>query len=500
MKLELEYFHEADNSKVWIIEQKLNKVIVQFGKKGSNLQTNEKNFKNEADAKKEFVTKVKEKLNKGYVVMNKNKKLSKKMEKKGSKTKKNQLAQSVEIINPVVSYLIQMADKYAEYQEKLYEKYESDEGEDIFDNNMNKFHQKNSKLIMKTLEKLQNKKVSSFYKSGIIIKSISKKLKEETLENINQFANKTSIDYHPGSDNKVRDIVHPSLYPYIKKTVSVNHEGKDFWNRPYEQSKYQWLPSEFKIDANGKCKIESYINNLPETEVNLYKNIENVFESVLPYFEDIWSYINSIQLYDEDTDWLDHFKKDGIYKQLSLKNKNLQVITKIVRITLKEGQESIGAWHVEGMSHENIVGTVTITLEQTEKFSSELFFKRIYSLAEAQDIVYSIPQNPYSEMEEMLNKTYIPLGKISIKESNVIAFPNSHIHKIDMKNTSKKEQQRTLLVFWLINPNIRITSTKDIKQQNYNIEEAKKHRLELMKERTYYKQTFNQRDLNLCEH
>jgi hypothetical protein len=66
--------------------------------------------------------------------------------------------------------------------------------------------------------------------------------------------------------------------------------------------------------------------------------------------------------------------------------------------------------------------------------------------------------------------------------------------------TSKNSGYRTIIVFWLINPDIKITSTKNIKQQAYKLETAHNIRLELMKERTYYKQSFNQRELNLCEH
>jgi hypothetical protein len=418
-----------------------------------------------------------------------------------------ELTSEIEVINPVIDFLKNITEKYDDHQNKLYDKiYKNDndndneeKNEEEYDNKMTNFHHKNLPIIEKTLNKFQNKKVDNFYRSGVIVKSISKKLREDTLYNINNFADKSIIDYHPGSEEKVRDIVHPSLYPYIHNNLQ-NNKKKDFWNRPYENSKYQWLPSEFKIDNDGKCKIKSYINNLPLTEVNLYKNIEKIFESVLPYFEDIWSYTNALKLYTYDVDFMGIIKKDSVIHKLSLKNKNLQVITKIVKINLKEGQESIGAWHVEGMSHENIIGTVSITLEQTQNFEAELYFKRIYTEAEANDLLFHVPQNPYSELEKILNKTHVPLGKVNIRESYIVAFPNSHIHKINMKNIGNSTEHRTLLVFWLINPNIKIKSTEDISQQNYDLEEAKNHRLELMKERTYYKQTFNQRDLNLCEH
>ena len=69
-----------------------------------------------------------------------------------------------------------------------------------------------------------------------------------------------------------------------------------------------------------------------------------------------------------------------------------------------------------------------------------------------------------------------------------------------VKSNNKSEQTRTVIVFWLINPNVVITSTKDIARQKYSLVKARQERLKLMKERTFYKKTFNQRDLNLCEH
>ncbi len=403
----------------------------------------------------------------------------------------------IEPISPIIDFFKRTARIYKNYENDMIQ-IEKLNDEEI-DKKMEKFHKDNIPIFEGKINESQNDTVLDFYNSGIQVNTLDKELRKETLQNINIYANNINVDYHPGSEDKVRDIVHPSMYPYIQNYIEDN-EKTDFWGRPYENSKYQWLPSEFKIDKNGKCKIDTYINNLPITELKLYKNIENIFEQVLPYFENMWSYTNSAKLYDEDNiDFL--LKRSSIkYKQLSLKKRNLQVITKIVKVTLKEGQELIGAWHVEGMSHENIIGTVSVTLEQTENFQAELSFKRIYTEAEAKDLHDGIRQNAYYKLQQILNNTLVPLGKVNIKESNIVSFPNSHIHKIDMKNIGKDVAERTILVFWLINPKIRIKSTRDIDQQDYDIEKAKKHRLELMKERTYHKQTFNQRDLNLCEH
>jgi predicted 2-oxoglutarate/Fe(II)-dependent dioxygenase YbiX len=160
----------------------------------------------------------------------------------------------------------------------------------------------------------------------------------------------------------------------------------------------------------------------------------------------------------------------------------------------------MGAWHVEGMSHENIVATATCTLKQDKDFDTKLYFKRFYSSEEVESIVTGMPQDPPAGLSNLLHDTLVPLGKVKINEGTIVVFPNSHIHKVDMTSFSKTEQTRTIIVFWLINPDIRITSTKDIPQQKYSISTAYKNRLELMKERTFYKQTFNQRELNLCEH
>ena len=96
---------------------------------------------------------------------------------------------------------------------------------------------------------------------------MSKPIVNQLEKEINNFAKNSKKDFHPFSNKKVRDLVHPSLYPYIKgkskisidmKNNNINENKKtDYWNRPYEKSKYQWLPSEFVIDDKGKCRIDS---------------------------------------------------------------------------------------------------------------------------------------------------------------------------------------------------------------------------------------------------
>lgn len=482
IKKNLQFLYDLEHIKIWTIILDGKKIIINFGKKDSKLQEKVTIFKSVDLAKEEFNKRLEEKLKKGYQYIT------------------DKYILNIEMINqPYMNFLSKITSKYCDYRELFYKKIpydNSNEYEDLIIKKMEDFHNKNKKNIEKYIKSLQNKNISPFNKSGVIVKNIPKNLKTSLLKLIIDFSNRSILDYHPGSNNKIRDIVHPSLYPLIIK-IKKSKEKTDYWDRPYENSKYQWIPSEFSIDNNGKCKIESYINNLPISESEIYSNIEKLFEFVLPEFENIWSYINTIKLYTDDI-W--NKKNDVNYKQLSLKNKKLQVITKIVKIELNNKDSLEGAWHVEGMSHENIVATASCTLEQDKDFNAKLLFKRRYTENEASKLLMNTCQNPPYELDKLLNEGVVPLGKSNIKDGSLIVFPNSHIHKIDMESTNKSKQIRTIIVFWLINPDVKIKSTNDIKQQNYNINEAYNVRLKLMEERTLYKNSFNIRDLNLCEH
>ncbi|KAF2488955.1 hypothetical protein BU16DRAFT_520007 [Lophium mytilinum] len=128
-------------------------------------------------------------------------------------------------------------------------------------------------------------------------------------------------DWHPGSNEQVLDLVHPSLFPLLygrsrvlpegtvglqdcvencgkgevipepaENDVKVLHLnaslrtrslGEDkFWSR-----KFQWLPCEVALGENGDAQITSYINNLhPVHYEGLYKVIEKfIAKSIHPW-------------------------------------------------------------------------------------------------------------------------------------------------------------------------------------------------------------------------
>ncbi|KAI9154930.1 Citrate synthase-like protein [Paramyrothecium foliicola] len=124
-------------------------------------------------------------------------------------------------------------------------------------------------------------------------------------------------DWHPGSDGKVLDLVHPSMWPLVygrsrilpdkcvglldslqycgmgetipvPKRRQIQHEdtySSSSVDNSFSQS-YQWLPCDVTIDEQGHPKIISYINNLhPVRHSHIYPVIEKFIEKSLPAWD-----------------------------------------------------------------------------------------------------------------------------------------------------------------------------------------------------------------------
>lgn len=128
-------------------------------------------------------------------------------------------------------------------------------------------------------------------------------------------------DYHPGSDNKVVDLVHPSLFPVIygrsciltDKTIGLDDylddagQAKPLSTPPEHQStthlhdsdimprrwryrdlgpysrKFQWMPCDIEFADGDECRIASYINNLhPQENRTLYEVLERIIARTIP--------------------------------------------------------------------------------------------------------------------------------------------------------------------------------------------------------------------------
>ena len=102
----------------------------------------------------------------------------------------------------------------------------------------------------------------------------------------------------------------------------------------------------------------------------------------------------------------------------------------------------------------------------------------------------------------------MPLGRLKTPAGRAIVFPNSHVHKVTkMMNTSigtsATKQFRRIVVFFLVNPEKEIYSTRHVpvpQQGLMSRQQALEHRLQLMHERKHHKQDWNVREIELCEH
>lgn len=344
----------------------------------------------------------------------------------------------------------------------------------------------------------------------ILSNTISKKLKKHLLNNINKIIKYEEPDYHPMTNNIVRDIVHPSIRPYIvgrtilEKLPALNKDYKiDIWGRKYETSKYQWIPTYFYV-KNGKCHTKESINNLDKEKYpDLHNGICELFGNISHYFDDMYK---KAYPYDKYSEYDGNKVNCDKEKCVNSFNGKYGVITKIAEYNLDSNEEFNGVWHVEGMTHEHIFATAVYVIEQTSNLDTcEINFRRTFT----HDEIKKIYDTPYeqgithvnSKLGSLINPSIVRLGKLKSKEDTIFIFPNSHIHKVSkLINKSNLKGRRKIIVFFVIDPNHKVITMDCIKENNIIWSDAKKHQLELMKERKYNKEKYNEREISLCEH
>lgn len=305
------------------------------------------------------------------------------------------------------------------------------------------------------------------------------------------------VDWHPGSNKQVRDLIHPSLYCYVKGSSVFLDENEKYCTEPEgsEESRYQWLPSEFGVSKSGKVKVNSYINNLNNPEIEKY--IVLYFESFLPHLAKV-------------------MKTSGFIKKDNLNNTDLQVIVKIGSIHLNSNSPTYdgGSWHIEGMPYEHICATCIQYISSEGITNSFLEFRKPVLLDE-ENLDY--PQSgsvftthhygitPGSHHEGNMNRY---LGCIKAQTGASVIFPNTIQHRVkEFKlQTGYQSAERKILAFFVIDPNHRIISTKDVEPQYdfFTREKAEYYRERLMFHRKYFYSILNEqifeREYSLCEH
>jgi hypothetical protein len=404
-------------------------------------------------------------------------------------------------------------------------------------------------------------------------------------------------DWHPGTNNQILDLVHPSLFCYVNQLTRIINDNNQIIdvenaleyigkgeiidiNQTKESSKnkrttnytksntYQWLPTEFNVSEDGQVKIESYINNLhPIENKELYRLIEQIFQRFIPLFNrvltdlidqqnkpnrinvDPYKWYADSPSDDDDEDPNENrtltIPDVGEFHMVSpnnsmidLRGRKLQVIVKLANIVLTPDNPiySGGVWHVEGMENEHIVASGIYYYSNSNITQSNLQFRTVirepdYEQNDDRGVrtVYGLAS------DDALNQ---PLGELITQEDRCIAFPNLHQHRVAPFQLQDPTQigVRKILVFFLVDPSIRILSTAHIPPQQshwlinllrsmalfqtlpslvvdkimsyvdfpMSLNHAKQHREKLMLERKYFISQNNEllfeRPFSLCEH
>ena len=302
---------------------------------------------------------------------------------------------------------------------------------------------------------------------------------------ISGFAAQEPIDWHPGSNQQVRDLIHPSMYCYVKG-VSKHVDGAT--SPACEESlQYQWLPTEFQI--GDRVQATSYINNLDHVKYpQILSLIEQVFEKFVPSLETVL--------------------------KRPVRGGSLQVIVKIgnIMLTPEEPHYPGGSWHIEGMPYEHIGATCIHYVDVKGITPSFLEFRKP-TLINEENLDYPQSDGLYtthhygieSHYDGVMNRY---LGLIRCDEGASVVFPNTLQHRVKEFSLLPGETSslRTILAFFVIDPQHRIVSTKDVPPQQglFSQSEAEHHRERLMVHRKYFINQLNEivfeRPFSLCEH
>ena len=331
-------------------------------------------------------------------------------------------------------------------------------------------------------------------------------------------------DWHPGSNEQVLDLVHPSLFPLISgvsrrvATTRVPWSGlmgggggggdvvtfvvpndccKENAPELYSFSnKYQWLPAEFVVADDNTVSINSYISNLhPSVHTDLYHAIGDVFQECVPLLEcclaDLRQYPLPPRHQDEPPSAMEEWyektedvKFDEYYMEnyspllsremyayrhhasprVKLRGRTLKVIVKLASIELTPEKPDYdgGAWHVEGMGNEAIVATAIHYFSQKNVTQSSLAFRE------------AVPEPEYNHNEHIGVRlvygleNYEPLnqelGAINTNNGRILAFPNVFQHRVQPFTLVDKERSghRNILAFFLCDPAAKVESSATI--------------------------------------
>ncbi|KAJ2378543.1 hypothetical protein IW150_000727 [Coemansia sp. RSA 2607] len=287
---------------------------------------------------------------------------------------------------------------------------------------------------------------------------------------------------------------------------------------------YSWLPSEFYVAEDGETTIQSYINNLHPTKHSaMYSTIAAIFKNVVPIFEQVVTdavYLSPPRVIAEASGWYivheemptdynssDYAEKIEKWRQKSeflepqpdtrakflrpippqcLRNRRLQVVVRMYNVALTpEMPEYPGTeWYAETMSNERIIAVCVCCYSEENVTQGTIEFReRVKNSVEyvegdklGLNLVYGIFQNMAQDLEILRQH----VGHVEFTQGRCIGFPNSYQHKMSSFRLQdpSKPGHRKMLVYYLVDPSVRIPSTETVppQQKSWWAEKALKNK------------------------
>ena len=308
----------------------------------------------------------------------------------------------------------------------------------------------------------------------------------------------------------------------------VNYSNEYDVKRALWSTRFQWLPAEVSVDACGTSRFVSYINNLdPATNTSLYETLGAVFTRFLPLFERALSEsmkgpsrlihypMPDVELMrkewiaeskakdqkgrlkakgkaasvtatldDDEDEWHDRFwqaRRDIPIPQprvpvwsappslppLSLCKRQLQVIVKMANIELTPARPRYngGSWHLEGAANERIVATGICYYAQDNISPSMLHFRvGVHEPSYGQDDSWLVEGIFGIDDGDALVQSR---GHVRTDEGLCLVWPNHLQHRVAPFALADPTRpgHRKILVFFLVDPDYRVLSSRDVPQQ-----------------------------------
>ncbi len=354
------------------------------------------------------------------------------------------------------------------------------------------------------------KEKNAFFNSFVTTSTslINQDLKNEFISSLKQVEAK---DLHPWSNNQVFNYFHPSMYPFIN-IKGVNRITKCFNRKIDDKLLFQWLATDVKVnyseskselkDEDVSVTLLSNINNCCD-QLNVY--ISKILAKFIPLFNTLLS-----TLFEKGIiDYRDIKIKPCADNSNKIKLNTCQFIIKAQKIVLhsNDGYNGIhkeGSLHLEGTKYERIMATGIYYFNVKNVNKTKLNFNIHINEADRDYLRFRNTKSINS---------YHYLNGIETEEDLCIVFPNFLYHKVDELSLLDPSKMgcREILVFWLVDPNVKILSTANVKSY-FSEEDAKIYRELLMFERKYIQSNLDDEeycesesepesdDYNLCEH